>query len=276
MIIPSQPMEPFMRKNMKTNYLARLLLVFFLIQLSQPKDAQADLFSLWLKPKVDYINGSGEVFKRIEGSAGFGIEAGLELLSISIWADYQKVGDEQYWASGNLGYDFDLEIVDGLTFMIGGYLGLIWFGFPPSDASNSDQDLKANLMSIDGLDAQQISEFIKTYEKFQSAEESTANMAYGANARVRLSLEYEVIPFVSLGVEGLMGWHAVISGEEAAAGFKAKAIKSFIDDQKDKIPAGNRTTLENELKSKLGAEDIDTNDLKGIHYTAGAFLSVRF
>ena len=260
------------------NYLKKItqaLLACALIAGVAPQHAHADLFGVWVKPKVDYINGSGDVFKRFEGSPAFGLEAGVELLSISLWGDYEKVGAEQYWASANLGYDLDLELIDDLTFMAGAYVGVIWFGFPPSEAS-MQTDVESAVKGI-GLTETQVTEFLKTYETFQSAEESTANMAYGANARVRLSLEYEVLPFISLGLEGLMGWHVVLSGEEAAAGFKSQAIESFVSDNEDKLPDGvTAPQLEGQLKEKLGAEDIDTANLKGVHYTMGAFVSVRF
>jgi len=237
-----------------------------------PQHAHADLFGVWVKPKVDYINGSGDVFKRFEGSPAFGLEAGVELLSISLWGDYEKVGAEQYWASANLGYDLDLDlkVIDGLTLRAGAYVGVIWFGFPPSEAG-MQTNVESTVKDL-GLTETQAREFLETYNTFQSAEESTANMAYGANARARLSLEYEVVPFISLGLEGLMGWHVVLSGEEAAAGFKSQAIESFVSDNEDKLPDG----VEGQLKEKLGAEDIDTANLKGVHYTMGAFVSVRF
>lgn len=266
--------EPPVTCNRPTSKLLFTLLSLTLLLSAMPQQAHADLFGLWVKPKVDYINGSGDVFKRFEGSPAFGLEAGVELLSISLWGDYEKVGEEQYWASANIGYDLDLELIDDLTFMAGAYVGLIWFGFPPSDEAPED-NIKSTLKGT-GLNDAQVMEFLKTYETFQKAEASTSNMAYGANARVRLSLEYEVLPFVSLGIEGLMGWHVVLSGEEAAAGVKAKAIESFISDQEDKLPDGTAPQLEAELKDKLGAQEIDTANLKGVHYTAGAFVSVRF
>jgi hypothetical protein len=74
-----------------------------------------------------------------------------------------------------------------------------------------------------------------------------------------------------------MGWHVVLSGEEAAAGFKSQAIESFVSDNEDKLPDGvTAPQLEGQLKEELGAEDIDPSNLKGVHYTMGAFVSVRF
>ena len=250
------------------------LLCAGLISLGLSSPAHADIFGLWIKPKVDYINGSGEVFKRFEGSPAYGIEAGVELLSISIWADYEKVGDDQYWGSGNVGYDLDIELIDDLTFMAGGYVGLILFGFP--EVEGAGDELKANEEYLKSTLGDQYDDFVDTYNTFQSAEQGTSNMAYGANARVRLSLEYELLPFVSIGAQWLMGWHFVLSGEEAASGFKAQAIDSFVSDQEDKLPDGSADMIKADLKSRLGAEDIDTDNLKGTHYTAGAFLSVRF
>jgi len=260
----------------KTNQITQGLLGLLtacLILAGLSERAHADIFSLWVKPKVDYINGTGDVFKRFEGSPAYGVEAGVELLSISLWGDYELVGQDQYWASGNIGYDLDLSFGDW-TLMAGGYAGLIFFGFPEAEES-SGNDLDAIPADLKMKLGSQYDEFVDTYNTFQSAEKSTSNMAYGANLRARVSLEYTVLPFISLGVQGMMGWHTVISGEEAASGFKAKAIESFVDDNEDEL-MGQGAAVKKELKTALGAEDIDPNKLKGVHYTAGAFLNVKF
>jgi hypothetical protein len=50
--------------------------------------AHADLFNAWLKPKVEFVNGTGEVFERFKGSPGGGVEAGVKLLGLTLWGDF--------------------------------------------------------------------------------------------------------------------------------------------------------------------------------------------
>ena len=106
-----------MKKSIITFNAFILFLSLALSNLLTPQVAHADFIGLWLKPKVNYIEGTGEVFKRFEGLPGYGLEAGVELLGLSLWGDYQMMGNEQFWASGNLGIDFsfgsDLKLTLG-------------------------------------------------------------------------------------------------------------------------------------------------------------------
>jgi hypothetical protein len=176
-----------------------------------PKTAHADFIGLWLKPKVDYIAGTGEVFKRFEGVPGYGLEAGVELLGLSIWGDYQMMGNEQFWASGNVGIDFSFGSDIELT--VGGYGGLVWFGFPTQESSNNGLMFNSDeeeLLSMAGVN---LNDLTSEYQEFVSAEEKIANSAFGLVGRARLSLEYHIIPLISVGVQGTAGYHFVLSGE---------------------------------------------------------------
>ena len=90
--------------------------------------AHADLLGAWIKPKFDFVSGTGEVFKRFEGLPAGGIEAGVEILGISLWGDMEWMANSQYLGSLNLGIDFDFG--DEIKFTLGGYGGVIFFGFP--------------------------------------------------------------------------------------------------------------------------------------------------
>ena len=273
-------MTPHTSLNTHLTRLSALLALCLALTLTlESRSAHADLVGAWLKPKATMINGTGEVFKRFESSPAFGLEAGVELLNISLWVDYNAMGAEQYLASANLGMDFDFDLGESFVFTIGGYGGGLIFGFPPSSSAESTSALDANKAELEMIAGSQYGAFEAKYNELASAEETASNMSFGLNARARASLEYKLAPFVRLGVEGLMGWHYVISGEEAASDLKGRAVDAFIDEQKQKLPSDQAAMVEGQrtaLKDALGAEEVNLDELKGTHYTLSAFLNFKF
>jgi hypothetical protein len=216
------------------------------------------------------------VFKRFEGSPAFGVEGGLELLGLSLWADYEQMSNEQFWATVNLGLDLSLDVSD-VTLSVGAYGGGVFFGFPPS-ATTSASALDANSAPIQqALEAAGLTNsygaFKAKYEELQRQEESISNTAFGLNARLRGALEYNLNSFISVGAQVGAGWHFVLSGEQAAADVKARAVDGFVSSQGAAVPAQYAEQLKRELKRALGAEEADVKDLKGVNYSAGAFVS---
>ena len=65
----------------------RLTILSLLFAVILPSTAYADVFGFWIKPKMDFVSGTGEVFKRFEGQPAGGLEVGLELLGLSFWGD---------------------------------------------------------------------------------------------------------------------------------------------------------------------------------------------
>ena len=70
-----------------------------------PSLASADIFNLYAAAKTDYVSGSGEVFDAFDASMGYGLEAGVEVLGIDFWGEFLAMGDSQFLASANLGFD---------------------------------------------------------------------------------------------------------------------------------------------------------------------------
>lgn len=249
-----------------------------LVMNALPSTAHADLFGIWVKPKVDFVSGTGEIFKRFEGQPAGGLEVGLELFGLSFWGDAEFMSESQYWASGNLGIDFSFG--ETLKFTIGAYGGLIFFGFPESDnggstaVDNTQEDKITTLLS--GIPGSPISynDFESTYNDYFGDEDKLADTAFGINGRLRLSLEYQLISALSIGVQGSSGYHYIITGEEAASSTKSVAIDGFIASYP--IPDAAQAELKKELKEILGAEEVDVNDLKGVNYSVGAFLNLSF
>lgn len=245
---------------------------------SSPKQAHADFFSLWAKPKVDMVSGTGEIFKTFEGQPAAGIELGLELLGISLWGDIEWMNSSQYWASLNGG--FDLSVGDTFEVTLGAYGGLIFFNFPnenggsSSGINDSQKGRIENLLnSVPGMPVS-YSDFEETYNDFFADEEKLSDTAVGLNGRLRLSLEYHLLPLLSLGVQGSLGYHVVITGEEAASGAKSSAIDAFVSTQP--LPESAKAEVKTELKDILGAKEIDTDKLGGRNYSTGIFVNFRF
>jgi hypothetical protein len=209
----------------------RLTILSLLFAVILPSTAYADVFGFWIKPKMDFVSGTGEVFKRFEGQPAGGLEVGLELLGLSFWGDAEFMSESQYWASGNVGIDFSFG--DTLELTVGAYGGVIFFGFPDTGEQNSSAVDESQKQRIEGLLAG-ISDTI-SYEDFESAyneyfgdEDKLSNTAFGLNGRLRLSLEYKVLPLLSIGMQASSGYHYIMTGEEAAGSAKSLAVDSFV------------------------------------------------
>ena len=243
-----------------------------------PSTAYADIFSLWVKPKVDFVSGTGEIFKRFEGQPAVGLEAGFEFLGLSFWGDAEWMNESQYWASGNVGIDFSFG--DTLELTLGAYGGVVFFGFPKDgeqDSNGIDAGQQQRISDIlDGIPGMPVSynDFEDKYNEYFGDEDKIANTAFGLNGRLRLSLEYNILPLLSIGVQASSGYHYIMTGEEAASGTKSLAVDSFVSTQP--IPDGTKTELKTELKDILGAEEVNVDDLKGVNYSAGAFINLSF
>jgi hypothetical protein len=255
----------------------RLTILSLLFAVILPSTAYADIFGFWIKPKMDFVSGTGEVFKRFEGQPAGGLEVGLELLGLSFWGDAEFMSESQYWASGNVGIDFSFG--DTLELTIGAYGGVIFFGFPEDGEQNSGAVDESQKQRIEGLLAG-ISDTI-SYEDFESAyneyfgdEDKLNNTAFGLNGRLRLSVEYKVLPLLSIGMQASSGYHYIMTGEEAAGSAKSLAVDSFVATQP--IFDGAKAELKTEIKDILGAEEVNVEDLKGVNYSVGAFVNFSF
>ena len=113
----------------------------------------------------------------------------------------------------------------------------------------------------------------KYNDEFADKEQAANEMAFGWNLlRGRVLVEYSLVPFVTLGVGGHAGYHYVISGSDAVADFRGKAIDAIAEEYKlDDIDS----TIKPKLKEAVGAKAIDEDELSGINYNVGAFLKVK-
>ncbi len=232
-----------------------------------PLTAHADLFGFHAAAKADYFSGSGDMFTRFDGDFAYGLELGVELIGVDIWAEAMMMGTDQYFFTANLGVGF--EFGEALLFDVGIYTGPMFFLFPEDNGSALvlEDDL-AHDMQIVGIDP---TGFEQNYNSAMSQSEDLGRVAMGWNlGRLRLSLAYELFPSVSMGVEATAAYHYIISGDDIAAGSKNQAIDKMVK-QYQEMPR----ELVTRLRSAVGAKEVDTDELNGFNFSGGLFLRFK-
>lgn len=252
------------------------IFILFAVFLFATPTAHADLFGFWVKPKVDFVSGTGEIFKRFEGKPAGGLELGLEVLGFSMWADAEFMDKEQFWATANVGYD--ISFGDDIELTLGAYLGAVFFNFPEDNSGNSSSispDQKARLEPLLMQYNVDYSTFEEKYDDAFGTADKISNTAFGLNGRARVSLEYHFFPMLSAGIQGTAGYHLIVSGEEAAGSTQALAVDTFVSSQAA-IPAETKAKAKTEIKDALGTKEVDVDNLKGVNYSLGVFLNFSF
>jgi hypothetical protein len=250
---------------MKT--LQTLLLALCLAVLSF-STAHADLLGLYARAKIDYIGGTGDVFKKFQPAPSSGVEAGIELLGLTIFADGYWMGQDQFLTSGNVGFDFAFG--EDIEFKFGIYGTGTFFKFPEQAVKpltfTSQEQTQFNNLGVN------ITDFENEYQKVAKQEATASSMSFGLGAKSRLSIAYKVLPILSIGLQGSFGYHVILTGEDAAADVKARAISSYTKGLSSDV----RDAVSKQLRDKLGAKEVDTTQLQGSNYAAGAFVEIRF
>lgn len=236
-----------------------------------PALAQADILSVYVAPKFELVTGTGEVYEKFQNKAGYGVEAGVEVLGIDLWGDLLVMGDQQFLSTINLG--FDLSFGEEIRFTIGTYVGPIFYVFEQQEADTlniSDGQLKqlndagSAGVPIDASSLQQ------EYNKYSNEASDVNRLSLGLNLpRVRASLEYELLPVMYLGIQGSAGYHWVLSGEDVVADAKSKAIDDLVKEK------GFNPDQANIMRDIVGARKLDENNLNGVNYSFGAFIKLE-
>lgn len=232
--------------------------------LSLPAMAHADLLSLWVAGKGGYMGGSGEVFKTFGDQGGGGVELGVHVLFLDIWADLYAMPDSQMFISANVGpsWSFGSDLKLGLGLYASGLL----FVFPENDAGG--QQLQLSPEQRQEFPSEQLVSIETAYGENAGQTQDLERTGFGLAARVRATVEYSLLPLLSIGVEGIAGYHYMLSGEEAAAGARNKAIEKTAADQ-------NLTSEQTDiLRDATGAKAVDSDSLYGMHYQVGAYLKL--
>ncbi|MEE2787456.1 MAG: hypothetical protein VX589_08965 [Myxococcota bacterium] len=258
----------------------RLRLVLSLSLLCAPWTASADLVSAWIAAKGAYINGTGKVYENLDNRFGGGVEFGLELLGIDFpMIEAYILGPDQYMFTGNVG--FDVGFGDDVRFTIGVYTGPILFILPEPNVEEisvtADDFIPADVSAteraaLEAMYGPQAQAFQDQYNETVVAEEGEySKYAVGWNLiRARFQLDYKVAPVVFFGLEGAFGYHYMLSGEDAVAETKRRALSQTAADQDPPLPA----EVEQQLADRIGAREIEASDLSGMNYNIGIYLKL--
>lgn len=235
-----------------------------------PSFAQADLLSLWIAGKGTYLDGSGEVFKNFGGVGGGGLEVGLHVLFLDVWADLYLMPESQLFFTANVGPSFSFG--DDLVLKLGVYASALLFVFPEAEGGGDQLQFSAaerDAISQAGFGGA-IDAIQEAYNGYASELNDLERTGFGIAARARASVEYYFMPTLALGIEGIVGYHYLLSGEAAASGAKNEAITRTAQAQ---MLTDEVTDL---VRRAVGAEEVDTDNLTGLHYQAGAYLKLKF
>lgn len=258
----------------------RLLLAAGLLgPLAITSQASADLLNLWIAGKADYVTGSGELYDSFDASMGYGLEGGIELLGLDLWGEFLVMGSDQFMASANFG--FDVTVGEETRLTLGAYTGPMFFWIPDGEFSSGvnfdnlsaeeQQQLDDGLAQVGLTRGQVEDEFSQAAAQFGDAED----LAFGWNiVRLRGTLDHKLAPAVYIGLTGAAGYHIIVSGEDAVAEGKDRAIDEFAGTEEGQIYANADPGL-NLLRRAAGAENLEDKDLSGFNYQIGAFIKLE-
>jgi hypothetical protein len=231
-----------------------------------PSFASADILTVWAAGKGEYLSGTGDVFKKFDSDLGYGVAAGVEVIGIDIWGDALIMGSDQFQFSANLG--IDLSFGKDVRVTVGLFTGPMFLVFPEQEVQTLtlSDDVRTVLDSA-GLDPDDLK---SKYDKIAEEEAVASRLAAAWNlGRAQLTVEFKLAPMLYLGVGGQVGYHWVLTGEEAAADAKAGVVEDYAK-QNGLTP--EQTDL---VRDSVGAEEIDKDNLDGLNYQAGAFLRLE-
>ena len=235
-----------------------------------PTFAQADLLSLWAAGKGTYLSGTGDVFETFGDQAGGGVELGVHVLFLDVWADIYAMPDSQFFFSANVGPSFSFG--DDLKLTLGAYASFLMFVFPEAEKGRNQLQFSADdraAIQAAGY-ADDIASIEAAYNNNAEDLEDLERTAFGIAARARASVEYYFVPLLALGVEGIVGYHYLLSGEDAASGAKNEAITKTA---KERNLPDEVTDI---VRKAVGAKEVDKDNLTGLHYQAGLYLKLKF
>lgn len=241
-----------------------------------PSIARADVLTVWAAVKGVHTGGSSDLFVNLDSPVAAGVEAGVEVLGIDLFGEALLMGTDQYMFTANLGFDFSFG--DDLRLDVGAFTGPMLFMFPAQDKptglrfDNLTAEEQSNLTTLAmAAGYASLDDLNSEFSMFSSQEEELGRTAFGWNiVRARVSVEYKLIPLLSIGAVGMAGYHLVITGDEVAAGAKNEAVTKFATE--NKLP-DDATDL---LRRAVGAEKVEKDKLNGINYNVGAFVKLEF
>jgi hypothetical protein len=244
--------------------------------LVSPAVARADIVTAWVAGKGTARGTGTDLQVQFDGPIAYGLEGGVEVIGIDLFAEALMLTPGEYFFTLNLG--FDLSFGEDLVLEAGVFTGPMFFRFAASEAptglrtENLTMDEQraleaaasaAGYASLDALNAE--------ISRLAPQESELNRLAIGWNlVRARVSIEWKLGPLLSIGAVGQAGYHMLLSGEKIAAGAKNEAVDRFATE--NMFPA-EATDL---LRRAVGAEKVDKDGLDGVNYDAGAFVKLSF
>ena len=77
------------------------------------------------------------------------------------------------------------------------------------------------------------------------------------------------LPTLFLGIEGAFGYHYMLTGEDAIAEVKQRAL----DEELDKYPMLT-AEQKKQIGDAIGARELETTDMNGTNYNIGIYLKL--
>lgn len=244
----------------------RTALLSLIAAMALPAVAHADIFSFRIGPKGDFIGGSGDVYQRFENRLGIGAEVGLEVLFIDLYADFMAMGDQQYFSTINLGFDYSTG--KAVRFNIGLHTGPMFYIFQKEapEPLNMPADVRQVLEQA-GIPVDRV---VQSYNEAADKEAELGRLAFGWNlARLRTEVEFRLAPVLYLGLQGSVGYHYLISGEEVAAGAKNQAVEDVAREY------GIQPAEKELIRDTVNAKPVDVSKLNGVNFNTGLFLRIE-
>jgi hypothetical protein len=190
----------------------------------------------------------------------------MEVLFIDLYADFMAMGDQQFFSTVNLG--FDVSTGDDVRFNIGLHTGPMFYIFQKEEPQPLvvPGDLR-NRLEQAGINVDNV---VSSYNQASEEEAELGRLAFGWNlARLRTEVEFKLAPVLFFGLQGSVGYHYLISGEEVAAGAKNQAVEDVSREY------GIQPAEKELIRDTVGAKPVDVSKLNGVNFNTGMYLRIE-
>jgi hypothetical protein len=243
-----------------------LPLALVLAAMLSPAPALADTFTGWVAGDAKVLGGTGDTFAAFDGPLG-GVQAGLELFGVDTWGEALFAEGGQYYLSMNLGFDHAWG--RKTRFVLGVFTGPVYFHTAQSAVPVVDTTTltPAQRAIIEANVPGGVDRVTTEVESYADQEAQLRESALGWNvARMRVDLEQRVVPMLYVGVGGQVGYHLILTGDDAAA----EARRQALDDLATRygIAQADRDTL----AEAFGARELTADSLDGFGWSVGAYV----
>ena len=249
------------------NHVAKTVALF--LTMTWALSAQADTFSIWVTGKTGVTGSSDNAYSRFDNQVGHGVEAGLELFHVSLFAEAMDMGSNQHLLTGNLGWDTSWG--SDWRINLGVFTGPVLMVFPDAKPTGPTFASQRDALAEQGFDMSAVDAQLNS--GLMMDEEELAKLSLGWNLlRSRLQFERRIFPGAYLGLSFDGAYHMVATGDEVAAGAKHMVLNEMSQGQSEgSIESG----MSNDIRADLGAEALDPAKMGGFNYNVGAYLKFQ-